>query len=370
MVVVAVKSALHRMLIATAVLLAPLTVATPAAAQVSIEMAIPGARIGIVQPVHPDLVPVPGYPVYYAPQARVNYFFYDGFYWVFQDERWYRSAWHDGPWDRIDPYDVPLFVLRIPVHYYVNPPVYFNGWAVSAPPRWELYWGPRWAEHRRGWDHWDHRAVVRAAPPVYQRYYSGDRYPRREHQNELREQHYRDQSREATLRRQPPERPAANAPVQQQPSAPAGREAPHPPYPQHERHQVRGHESRGNDMRNHEVRRYATGPQVVQTAPREPVVQEPFRPLVRAEQQRAPAAPVTVTPVPQVPVVQSPREEWQRPAQTSPQFRAPQAFEPRAVARHDSSPSESPRLRAPPGREHEIQGRVQGQLRSPQDRGR
>jgi len=354
MVVVAVKSALHRMLIATAVLLAPLAVATPAAAQVSIEMAIPGARIGIVQPVHPDLVPVPGYPVYYAPQARVNYFFYDGFYWVFQDERWYRSAWHDGPWDRIDPYDVPLFVLRIPVHYYVNPPVYFHGWAVSAPPRWDLYWGPRWAEHRRGWDHWDHRAVVRAAPPVYQRYYSGDRYPRREYHNELREQHYRDQSREAPLRRQPPERAAANAPVQQQ-SAPERREMPHSQYPQHERH---------------EVRRYATGPQVVQTAPREPVVQEPLRPLVRAEQQRAPAAPVTVTPVPQVPVAQSPREEWQRPAQTSPQFHAPQAFEPRAVARHDSSPSESPRLRAPPGREHESQGRVQGQLRSPQDRGR
>ncbi len=345
MAVVAAKSVLHRMLIATAVLLAPLVVATPAAAQVSIEMAIPGARIGIVQPVYPDLVPVPGYPVYYAPQARANYFFYDGFYWVFQDERWYRSAWHDGPWDRIDPYDVPLFVLRIPVHYYVNPPVYFHGWAVSAPPRWDLYWGPRWAEHRRGWDHWDHRAVVRAAPPVYQHYYSGDHYPRREYQNELRERHYRDQPRESTLRRQPPERPVANAPLQQQP-APERREIPRSPYPQQERH---------------EVRRYAPGPQVMQTPPREPMVQEPFRPLVRAEDRRAPSGPAPL--VSNTPVLQNPREETHRPAQSSPPLRAPQAFEQRPAARHDNGLRESPQLRAPPGREtrgHDDGGRARG----------
>ncbi len=352
----AVKSAMRRALLISAVLLTPLTLA-PAAAQVSIEVAIPGARIGIVQPFYPELLPVPGYPVYYAPQVRTNYFFYDGFYWVFHDERWYRSAWYDGPWDRIDPYYVPLFVLRIPVRYYVNPPVYFHGWVVTAPPRWDLYWGPRWAEHHRGWDHWDHRAVPRAAPPpLYQRYYSGERYPRREHQDGLREQYYRYQPREATLRRQSPERPVVNAPVQQQP-APERHEAPRKRYPQQD---------------DHGVRRYAPGPQVMQTAPREPVVQEPFRPLVRAEDRRAPSAAVTAPAVSNPPVQQNPREEWQRPApvQASPQLRAPQAFEQRAAARQDNGPRESPRLRAPPGREHESQGRVQGQLRSPQERGR
>ena len=100
---------------------------------------VSGARIGIVQPFYPDLVLVPGYPVYYAPQARVNCFFYDGFYWVFQDERWYRSAWYDGPWDRIDPYYVPLFVLRVPVRYYVNPPRYFHGWLLAAPQPREFF---------------------------------------------------------------------------------------------------------------------------------------------------------------------------------------------------------------------------------------
>lgn len=384
----AVKSAMRRALIVAAVLLAPLSVAPPAAAQVSIEIAIPGVRIGIVQPFYPDLVLVPGYPVYYAPQARVNYFFYDGFYWVFQDERWYRSAWYDGPWDRIDPYYVPLFVLRVPVRYYINPPVYFHGWVVTAPPRWDLYWGPRWAEHHRGWDHWDHRAVPRAAPPpVYQRHYSGDRYPRREHQNELREQHYRYQPREATLRRQPPERPVSNAPAQQQtPSAPERREAPRSQYPQQDGREVRGREvrdremrdrevrgreTRGDEMRSHEVPRYAPGPQGIQAAPREPVVQEPFRPLVRADDRRAPSAAVAAPPVTHAPVMQNPREEWQRPApaQSSPQ-RAPQAFEQRPAARQDNGPRESPQLRAPPGRERESQGRVEGQLRVPQDRGR
>ena len=59
----AVKSAMRRALLISAVLLTPLTLA-PAAAQVSIEVAIPGARIGIVQPFYPELLPVPGYPVY------------------------------------------------------------------------------------------------------------------------------------------------------------------------------------------------------------------------------------------------------------------------------------------------------------------
>lgn len=33
-------------------------------------------------PAYPDLVQVPGYPVYYAPRVNENLFFYDGQYWV------------------------------------------------------------------------------------------------------------------------------------------------------------------------------------------------------------------------------------------------------------------------------------------------
>ena len=66
---------------------------TSAAAQVSIGIGMPNVTIGINLPVFPQLVRVPGYPVYYAPQMAANYFFFDGLYWVYQDDNWYASTW-------------------------------------------------------------------------------------------------------------------------------------------------------------------------------------------------------------------------------------------------------------------------------------
>lgn len=54
--------------------------AAPATAQVSIGIGLPNVSIGINLQTYPQLVPVPGYPVYYAPQLRSNYFFCDGVY--------------------------------------------------------------------------------------------------------------------------------------------------------------------------------------------------------------------------------------------------------------------------------------------------
>ena len=71
---------------------------TSAAAQMSVGIGFPGVSIGINLPVYPELVPVPGYPVYYAPQVNSNYFFYDGMYWVYQGDNWYASSWYNGPW--------------------------------------------------------------------------------------------------------------------------------------------------------------------------------------------------------------------------------------------------------------------------------
>ena len=48
-------------------------------------------------PAYPELVPVPGYPVYYASQMNSNYFFYDGEYWVYNGDNWYASRWYNGP---------------------------------------------------------------------------------------------------------------------------------------------------------------------------------------------------------------------------------------------------------------------------------
>ena len=177
-----------------------LCLANSAAAQVSIGIGLPNVSIGINLPLFPQLVRVPGYPVYYAPQVNGNYFFYDGMYWVYQDDNWYASSWYNGPWGIVQPYYVPLFILRIPVSYYRQPPPYFRGWQPNAPPRWGQHWGRDWEQHRSGWDRWNRGSAPAPAPlPVYQRQYSGDRYPHVEQQQQLRSQKYRYQPRDKVV---------------------------------------------------------------------------------------------------------------------------------------------------------------------------
>ena len=150
--------------------------------------------IGINLSLFPDLVPVPGYPVYYAPGVDSNYFFYDGMYWVYQGDDWYSSSWYNGPWNRMSPEYVPFFVLRIPVRYYRRPPVYFSGWQRDDPPHWGDHWGRSWEQRRHGWDKWDHHSAPAPAPiPAYQRGYSGDRYPGVKRQQELHHREYSNQ---------------------------------------------------------------------------------------------------------------------------------------------------------------------------------
>jgi len=166
----------------------------PAAAQISIGVNLSG---------YPDLVPVPGYPVYYAPQLDSNYFFYDGLYWIYANNGWYSSSWYDGPWDMVAPESVSLFVLRVPVRYYRRPPPNFRNWSPEAPPRWGEHWGRDWERRHAGWDHWDRASAPAPAPlPTYQRQYSGDRYPRVDQQRLLRNQNYHYQPRETFVRQQ------------------------------------------------------------------------------------------------------------------------------------------------------------------------
>ncbi len=200
--------------------------ASPALAQVSVGIALPGVSIGINLPVFPDLVRVPGYPVYYAPRLNSNFFFYDGMYWVYERDNWYASSWYNGPWEYVAPEYVPLFVLRIPVGYYRNPPAYFRGWRSDAPPRWGEHWGNDWQRNRSGWDRWNRRSVPAPAPlPSYQRQYSGERYPRVEQQQQLRNEKYRYQPHDSQVRQRYQEQPAQRSqeqPVQRAP-APAQR---------------------------------------------------------------------------------------------------------------------------------------------------
>lgn len=196
------------------IVLGMLLYAATASAQVSIRIGSPHLSIGIHIPVYPELVLVPGYPVYYAPELDANYFFYDGLYWLYQDDYWYVSSWYDGPWEFVEPEFVPVFILRIPVRYYRRPPLYFRGWRSDAPPRWGDHWGREWEQHRSGWDKWDRHTTYTPAPlPIYQRQYSKDRYPRQvEQQHEIQQRNYRYQARDPVVRERYQERAVQRAP--------------------------------------------------------------------------------------------------------------------------------------------------------------
>ena len=183
--------------------------ASPAFAQLNIHFGSPGVRIGVSVPVYPTLQPIPGYPVYYAPNLGANYFFYDGLYWVYEDDEWYASSWYNGPWHVVDRFYVPDYVLRVPVRYYRHAPAYFRSWRADAPPRWHEHWGRDWHERRHDWDRWDRRtAPVRAPLPTYQRQYSGERYPQHVQQASIETRQYRYQPREAVTRQHYEERRA------------------------------------------------------------------------------------------------------------------------------------------------------------------
>ena len=199
--------------------------------QFGMGIALPGVRIGINVPAYPQLMPVPGYPVYYAPGLDLNLFFYDGLYWVFADDQWYQSSWYDGPWYAVEPLMVPDFILRIPIGYYRRPPAYFRGWNREAPPHWGEHWGTRWQHSRRGWDRWNRGAVPPRAPlPRYQRAYPQGRYPDPARQRALENRYYRYVPQDRRDRRQEgipgragpqPYRPPAQRP-EWRPAAPRG----------------------------------------------------------------------------------------------------------------------------------------------------
>jgi hypothetical protein len=295
------------------VMLGLLFTASPAPAQVRIGIGLPSVSIGINLPSYPELVVVPDYPVYYAPRGDVNLFFYDGMYWVYQRDNWYASTWYNGPWGLVGQEIVPVFVLRIPVLYYRHPPVAWVGWRREAPPRWGERWGHDWEQRRGGWDRWDRRARHAPAPlPVYQRQYSGDRYPRPEHQQVLEREKYRYRAKDPVVRQVQQQRaqphqgdrrqqggdrreqdtkgaqrpsPAAqpNTPAVLRSPAPAPRAA---PAVQRERPQTQPAERRQQD-RDGQRSKAATPPQGVQKAAPAPAPQA--APAIQRKQPPKPA---------------------------------------------------------------------------------
>jgi hypothetical protein len=197
--------------------------ASPAFAQLSLNFSVPGVSIGINVPVYPELQRVPGYPVYYAPAINSNYFFYDGLYWLYSGEDWYASSWYDGPWALVDPLNVPVFLLRVPVRYYRHAPAFFHGWRADDAPRWGDHWGQSWEKRRTGWDRWDRASAPAPAPlPTYQRQYSGNTYPQPSQQAAIEQRSYRYQPKDAVAQQHfqqaaRTQSPAAQAQPQAQP---------------------------------------------------------------------------------------------------------------------------------------------------------
>jgi hypothetical protein len=96
---------------------APVVVTAPPPAVV---VAPPPQPVIVTAP--PQLVVVPGSPVYYAPDASINFFAYGGQYYSFHEGAWFVTTTYGGPWTMIAPSRVPQPVLAVPLAYYRTPP--------------------------------------------------------------------------------------------------------------------------------------------------------------------------------------------------------------------------------------------------------
>src|SRR3989475_11749634 len=102
-------------------------VAVPVHAQVRVE-------IGIHLPAPPALVVIPGTPVYSAPRAPANVFFYAHEYWIFADGGWYVGPTWNGPCAGVEPPYVPAPILQVPVRHYPVPPPHWSQRPRDGPP--------------------------------------------------------------------------------------------------------------------------------------------------------------------------------------------------------------------------------------------
>jgi hypothetical protein len=81
----------------------------------------------------PQLVVVPGTPVYYAPEVSANLFFYQGLYYIVANGVWSMAPAYTGPWAVIQIGQVPAPVVAVPVEYYKIPP---GQLMKHGPPPW------------------------------------------------------------------------------------------------------------------------------------------------------------------------------------------------------------------------------------------
>ncbi len=66
----------------------------------------------------PPVYLIPGTYVYYVPYVTVPIFFYSGYWYIYDDYRWFRSASYSGPWIYIPARNVPAVFGSISSDYY------------------------------------------------------------------------------------------------------------------------------------------------------------------------------------------------------------------------------------------------------------
>jgi hypothetical protein len=148
-----VEVTMRRIVLAALIVMA---MAVPARGQVHVD-------IGIHLPGPPALAVVPGVPVYYAPHASANVFFYGHQYWLFHRGAWFAGPTWSGPWVVVEPIHLPVPILHVPVRYYHVRPTHWHGWRHDVAPRWDGHWGREWREatHERDWrereERWSHK---------------------------------------------------------------------------------------------------------------------------------------------------------------------------------------------------------------------
>jgi hypothetical protein len=117
------------MLAATAAILFSRVPARASDVKINIGVGVPP----LVLSAPPQLVVVPGTPVYYAPEVSANLFFYKGRYYTVANGVWSRAPAYNGPWAVIQIGQVPAPVAAVPVEYYKIPPGQLKK---HGPPPW------------------------------------------------------------------------------------------------------------------------------------------------------------------------------------------------------------------------------------------
>ncbi|HJR04890.1 MAG TPA: hypothetical protein VKA83_24825 [Methylomirabilota bacterium] len=107
-------------------------VSVPLPAPPTVVITPPRPPVVVVAP--PQLVVVPGSPVFYAPNASMNFFAYGGRYYSFHEGAWFVAPTYGSPWVAIAPAKVPRPVLAVPVTYYKVPPGHAKKMGHHCPP--------------------------------------------------------------------------------------------------------------------------------------------------------------------------------------------------------------------------------------------